>query len=92
MAIGMASCILNELWYPKKATSDYLYSGEGKFSWGCTTQEEHQYFIGMMASNDPSESPFATFTRQLQISGRVIGINSAAAGNARQNGDFRRSS
>ena len=44
----------------------------------------------MMASNDPSESPFTQLTRQLQSFGRVIGINAAAIGNARQNGDFRR--
>ena len=57
--VEMASCLLTELWDPKKAKSDYIYSGEGKLSWGYTTQEEHQSCIGMMASNDPYESPFA---------------------------------
>ena len=88
MAVEIASCLLTELQNPKKATSDYLSSGEGKFSWGYTTQEEHQACIGMMASNDPCESPFAQLTRQLQSFGRVLGISSAAVGHARQNGDF----
>ena len=46
----------------------------------------------MMASNDPSESPFKKLTRQLQIFGRVPGINAADVGHARQNGGFRRNS
>ena len=46
----------------------------------------------MMASNDPSESPFAQLTRQLQIFGHVIGINDAAVGHDIQNGDLRCSS
>ena len=46
----------------------------------------------MMASNDPYESPFVKLTRQLQSFGRVLGINSAAVGHARQNGEFCRSS
>ena len=74
MAVYMDSCLLTELMYPKKATSDYLSSGEGKLSWGYTTEEEHQACICMMASNDPSESPFATLTIQIQSFGRVLGI------------------
>ena len=62
MAVDMASCLLIELLDRKKATSDYLSSGEGKFSWGYTTQEEYQACIGMMAYKDPSESPFAQLT------------------------------
>ena len=92
MAVDMASCLMTELRDPKKEKSDYLSSGEGKFSWGYTTQEEHQTCIGMMESNDPSESPFAQLTRQLQSFGRVLGINAAIVGHARQNGDFCRSS
>ena len=46
----------------------------------------------MIAYNDPSDSSFAQLTRQLQIFGHVLGINAAAVGNSRQNGDFRRSS
>ena len=44
----------------------------------------------MMVYNDPSDSPFAKLTRQLQSSESVLGINDAAVGNARQNGEFRR--
>ena len=89
MDVEIASCLLTELQDPKKATSDYLSSGEGKFSWGYTTQEEHQACIGMMASNDPSDIPFAQLTRQFQSFGHVLVINAAAVGHARQNGDFR---
>ena len=39
IAIEMDCCILTELRDPKKATSDYLSSGEGKFSWGYTHQK-----------------------------------------------------
>ena len=46
----------------------------------------------MMASNNPSEIPFAQLTRQLQIFGHVLGINAADVVHARQNGDFLRSS
>ena len=92
MDVEMASCLLTELWYPKKALSDYLSSCKDKFSWVYTTQEEHQACIGMMASNGPSESPFTQLTRQLQSLGRVIGINAADVGYVRQNGDFRCSS
>ena len=90
MAVEMASCLLTELRDPNKATSYYLSSGKGKFSWRYTTQEEHQDCIGMMASNDPSESPFAQLTRQIQSFGGVLGINDADVGHARHNGHFRR--
>ena len=39
MAVEMASCLMTELRDPKKEKSDYLSSGEGKLSWGYTTQE-----------------------------------------------------
>ena len=92
MDVEMDSYLLTELRDPNKATYDYQSSGEGKFSWGYTTLEEHQACIVMMASNDPSESPFTQLTRQLQCFGRVLGKNAGAVGNARYNGDFRRSS
>ena len=64
IAVEMDSCFLTELRDPKKATDDYPSSGEGKFSWEYTKQEEHQARIVIMASNNPSESPFAQLTRQ----------------------------
>ena len=39
MVLDMASFLLTELRYPKKEKYNYLSSGEGKFSWGYTTQE-----------------------------------------------------
>ena len=38
--------------------------------------------------NDPSESPFAQLTRQLQCFGRILGIHASAVRHARINGDF----
>ena len=90
MAVEMASCFLKELRDPKKATSDYLTSSEGKFSWGFTTEEEHNALIGKSATNDSAESPFAMLTQQMQQFGRILGIHAAAVGQAKMNGDFKR--
>ena len=90
MAVKMANCFLKELRDPKKATSDYLTSSEGKFSWGFTTEEEHNALIGKSATNDSAESPFAMLTQQMQQFGRILGIHAAAVGQAKMNGDFKR--
>ena len=90
LAVEIAQCMLEELRDPKKATSDYLSSREGKFSWGQTSHDEHVACIGKMATNDPAESPFASLTRQLQTFGRVLGIHASAVGHARVNKDFGR--
>ena len=62
MAVEVAECFLKELRDPKKATSDYLTSEGGQFSWGYTTEDEHMASLGKMATNDPAESPFAALT------------------------------
>jgi len=36
---------------------------EGKFSWGYTTEEDHNALIGKMATNNFAESPFAMLTQ-----------------------------
>ena len=87
---AIAPAIMGELWDPKKALSDYVTSIGGKFSWGQTSEEEHQVCIGKNATNDPAESPFASLTQQLQFFGRVLGIHTSAIGHARINGDFKR--
>ena len=90
MAIEVAKCMLQELRDPDKATSDYLSSTGGEFSWGKTTDEEHHACIGRMATNDPAESPFAALTRQMQQFGRLLGIHASGMGQAKFNGDFNR--
>ena len=90
MAVELAQTILAELRDPKKATADYLSGAKGVFSWGETTEEEHQACLGKMATNDMAESPFAGLTQQLQSFGRVLGIYTSAPGQARINGDFKR--
>ena len=69
MACEVAKCILKELCDPSKATSDYLSSVEGKFSWGQTTDDEHAACIGKVATNDPAECPFASHMCRLQSFG-----------------------
>jgi len=88
MAVEVSECMLMELRDPKKATSSYLSSADGKFSWGETTEEEHLVAMGKMATNDPAESPFAMLTQQMQQYGRILGIHASAIGQARMNGDF----
>ena len=88
MACEVAECILKELCDPKKALSDYLSCKEGKFSWGETTEEEHEACLGRMATNDSAESPFAGLTQQMQQFGRVLGIHASAVSHAKFSGDF----
>ena len=88
MATEVAACMLKELRDPKKATSDYLSSEEGQFSWGATTNAEHHASLGKMATNDPAESPFAALTSQMQLFRRILGIHASGVGQAQFNGDF----
>ena len=90
MAVEVALCMLRELRDPKKATSPYLSSSNGKFSWGQTTDKEYLATMGKRATNDPAESPFAILTQQMQQFGRILGILASAIGQARMNGDFNR--
>ena len=78
MAVEMATCFLIELRDPKKATSDYLTSAEGKFSWGYTTEADHNALIGKMATNDSAESPFAMLSQQMQQFRTILGIHASA--------------
>lgn len=90
MAVEVAKCLIKEMLDPKKATHEYLTAAEGKCSWGYTSDADHAAYIGKMATNDNSESPFAALTRQLQEFGRVLGSHAAAIGHARMSGDFKR--
>ena len=63
LVVEVAQVVLRELRDVNKATSDYLSSIGGKFSWGQTTDEEHEANIGWMTTNDPAESPFASLTQ-----------------------------
>ena len=66
MACEIVDCVLHELHDPKKATSHYLTSTDGKFSWGNTTDNEDFACLGMMGNNDHTESLCASLTHQLQ--------------------------
>ena len=86
----VAMCLMLEVADPKKATSDYLSKCDGRFSWSKLTAEEKNATIGNCATNDPSESEFATFTEVLTTGGR-IGLDLASGiGQTRYNNDFGR--
>jgi hypothetical protein len=90
LAREVATCLLLEVADPKKATSDYLSKCNGRFSWDKSSTEEKNSTIGMRATNDPSESQFATFTEALATGGR-IGVDLASGiGQTRYNNDFGR--
>ena len=60
----------------------------GRFSWSMLTAEEKNATIGDRATNNPSESEFATFTEVLTTGGR-IGLDLASGiGQTRYNNDL----
>ena len=85
-----ASALLKEIRDPNKATSDHLSRVNGKYSWGITTEDEHQDGLGEIAVNDPAESLFGATTRQLQCYGRVSLGNAGGVSTIQFNGDLRR--
>jgi hypothetical protein len=88
LAREVATCLLLEVADPKKATSDYLSNGDGRFSWAMSSEEEKNASLGMRATNDPSESQIATFTEALATGVRV-GVDLASGiGQTRFNNDF----
>jgi hypothetical protein len=90
LARGEKTCLLLEVADPKKATSDYLSKGDGSFSWAKSSAEDKNASICMRATNDPSESQFATSTEALATGGRG-GVNLASGiGQTWYNNDFGR--
>ena len=90
MAVIEAKWILQELRDSKKATSDYLSSANGNFSWAKTTEEVHKILIGTFSTNELAESPFTFLAYQLDNFNMILGSNTAAVAQARTNGDFNR--
>jgi hypothetical protein len=90
MAVEVATCLLKELCDPKKATSDYLTSEDDDFSWGNTTDKEHEACFGKMATNNPAEAPFAALPQQLQSFGCILGIHASGLGQTKVSDDFDR--
>ncbi len=84
----MATYLLLEVADPKKATSDYLSTCDGRFSWAKSSEEEKKALIEMRATNNPSESQFATFTEALATGG-CIGVDlTSGIGQTRYDNDF----
>lgn len=59
--------MLKELHNPTMATSCYLNSTAGLFSWGNTSDDEHFACLGIRETDDATESPFASFSHQLDL-------------------------
>ena len=91
MAVEIAKVMLREFRDPHKATSDYLSSIDGIYSWANTPAELHQHLLGTEATNDPAERPFGGETYQIESFGRIALGNAAAVAHARINGIFHRS-
>ena len=62
LAVGIASTMLKELEYQKKATEDYISQVSGIYSQKMTKENEKEAYLGMRANNDPCGGNFATFT------------------------------
>jgi hypothetical protein len=88
LAREVATCLLLEVSDPKKVTSDYLSKCNGRFSWAMSSTEEKNASIGMRATNNPSESKFATFTEALATGGRIDLDLAAGIGQACYKNDF----
>jgi hypothetical protein len=90
LAREVATCLLLEVADPKKAISDYLSNCNRRFSWDKSSTEEKDASIGMRATNDPSESQFATFAEALATGGRIGMDMASGIGQTRYNNDFGR--
>ena len=85
-----AKAMLKELRDPTKATSKYLSSLDGSYSWKNTSPEVHKSLMGKMATNDVSEKNFATGTHELQVYGTINLDRAMAIGVSKCNNDVGR--
>ncbi len=82
--------ILRELRDPKKATSNYLSSVNGEYSWENTSTEDHEALKDRVANNDLSESAHGGTSHQINLWGRILLTNAAGMDQVRRNGNFSR--
>ena len=73
-----ATCWVQELLDPKKATYPLMYESGAEYSWDGSSENLKDELLGFMDVNDLAESSFAGFTDQLQVFGRN-GMESTAA-------------
>jgi hypothetical protein len=90
LAQEIAITILTELRDPKKATSAYLSSIDGIYSWYNVSDEMKEAGKNKMANNSVSESNHASSTQGLKTSGTIRIDHSAGEGQSRYNNDFGR--
>lgn len=90
MAIAVAEVVLKEMHDKKKHTWEHLDSQDGPLSMKKITKAVHEAGLGKHAVNDVAERPFGALTHQMQAFTTLLGMNAAAVGQARINGDFYR--
>ena len=90
LAQEIAITILTELRDPSKATSSYLSSIGGIYSWKKASDEMKEAGKNKMANNSVSESNHASSTQGLKTSGTIRIDHSAGEGQSRYNNDFGR--
>ena len=78
LVVVAATCWVQELLDPKKATYTLMSESGVEYSWDGSTYDLKKEFLGFMALNYLSDILFAGVTSQLQVFGR-IGMASAAA-------------
>ena len=88
MAKAVAECVLKEMHDQKKHTWEHLDSQNGPLSMKNITDAVHKAGLGKHAVNDVAERPFGALTQQMQAFTTLMGMNAAAVGQARINGDF----
>ena len=90
LASGIGTTMIMELEDTKKATHKYLSAKDGIKSQKLLSEEEKEASLGVRATNDPSESGFATMTQVLSDFGRIDLFSACGLGQTRYNGDMRR--
>ena len=90
LASGIGTTMVTELEDDSKATHAYLSAKDGIKSQKMLSDEEKVASLGVRASNDPSESGFATMTQVLSEFGRIDLLSACGLGQSRYNGDMTR--
>ena len=78
LGVVAATCWVQELLDPKKATYPLMYESGAEYSWDGSSENLKDELLGFMDVNDLAESLFSSVTSQLQLLVR-IGMASAAA-------------
>ena len=78
LGVVAATCWVQELLDPKKATYPLMYESGAEYSWYGSSDNLKEELLGFMTVHDLAESLFSSVTAQLQLLVQ-IGMSSAAA-------------